>query len=114
MQLNSDKEYKYEITNFDNFQNQNMLNETEAILAVIFRDYWATPEQTAKIKQMQREDLLRIEEEKKKKYNNTDIFKNNNLNTNNQNQIEEKALVEVKKDNLWTKIIRKIKTLFNF
>ena len=111
---NRNKEYEYEMNEDIDIFNQPMLPETKAILFNFFRDYWATPEQTAKIKQMQREDLLRIEEEKKKKYNNTDIFKNNNLNTNNQNQIEEKALVEVKKDNLWTKIIKKIKTLFKF
>lgn len=111
---NRNKEYEYEMNEDVDIFNQPMLPETKAMLFNFFRDYWATPEQTAKIKRMQREDLLRIEEEKKKKYNNTDIFKNNNLDTSNKNQIEETALVEIKKDSLWTKIIRRIKALFNF
>lgn len=111
---NRNKEYEYEMNEDVDIFNQTMLPETKAMLFNFFRDYWATPEQTAKIKRMQREDLLRIEEEKKKKYNNTDIFKNNNLDTSNKNQIEETALVEIKKDSLWTKIIRRIKAFFNF
>lgn len=45
MQLNKEKEYKYEVQNFENFSSQNMQKETEAILAIFFMDYWATKEQ---------------------------------------------------------------------
>ena len=49
MQLNADKEYKYIVTHPDNFQEQEMLKETETILAVLYRDYWATEEQRKRI-----------------------------------------------------------------
>ena len=38
-----DKSYDFEIDISKNFEEQNLLDETKAILANIFRDYWATP-----------------------------------------------------------------------
>ena len=81
MQLNMDKEYKYKVTNFDNFQEQEMLKETETILAVLFRDYWATEEQRKRILEKEKDDLKLLEEEKRKIYNPDNIF-NKNRNTN--------------------------------
>lgn len=81
MQLNADKEYKYIITSFNNFQEQKMLKETETILAVLFRDYWATEEQRKKILEKENYDLSVIEEEKRKIYNPDDIFKKANKNS---------------------------------
>ena len=45
MQKNMDKKYTYKVTDFDNFQEQKMLKETETILAVMFQNYWATEEE---------------------------------------------------------------------
>lgn len=81
MQLNADKEYKYIVTHFDDFQEQEMLQETETILAVLFRDYWATEEQRKKILEKEKYDLNVLEEEKKKIYNPDNIFKRANKNT---------------------------------
>lgn len=78
MQLNEDKEYKYTITHFENFQEQRMLKETETILAVLFRDYWATEEQKNKIIAKQNYDRQQLENLKKQQYNPNDIFKNPN------------------------------------
>ena len=75
MKLEMDKEYKYKISNFDNFEEQEMLKETETILAVFFRDYWATEEQRQRILKKEQYDLFLIDEEKRKKYNSDDIFK---------------------------------------
>ena len=75
MKLNIDKEYKYAVTHFDNFQEQEMLKETEMILAVLFRDYWATEEQRKKIFEQEKHELNLLEEEKRKLYNLDDLFK---------------------------------------
>lgn len=75
MKLNADKEYKYIIDNLDNFQEQKMLKETETILAVLFRDYWATEEKRRKILEKEKYDLSILEKEQRKKYNPDDIFK---------------------------------------
>lgn len=55
------------------FEEQNLLDETKAILANIFRDYWATTYQRDKIIEKKKIDRIKIEENKRKKYNN-DIF----------------------------------------
>lgn len=92
MQLNADKEYKYVVTHFYNFQEQEMLKETETIVAVLFRDYWATEEQRNKILEKEKYDLSVLEQEKREKYNPDDIFKKVNKNS-------EKTNIEMPKNN---------------
>lgn len=95
MQLNKDKEYKYTVEHFSDFQEQEMLKETETILAVLFRDYWATEEQRKKILEKEKHDLYILEEAKREKYNPDDIFKT--LDKNNISEIPEgNALIEYK------------------
>ena len=98
MQLNIDKEYKYTITHFDNFQEQEMLKETETILAVLFRDYWATEEERNKILEKEKYDLDVLEKEKRKIYNPDNIFKNKIENNHSQTEIKENSnmLIEYK------------------
>lgn len=107
MKFNMDKEYKYEVTNFDDFQEQEMLKETETILAVLFRDYWATEEQRKRILEKERYDLNILEQEKREKYNSNDIFKNVNKKENTSVEMSENntntALIEYK-DSFFTKL----------
>lgn len=56
-------------------QKQRLLDETKAILAVFFRDYWSTEEQRNKILAKEKYDLKISEQEKREKYNPDDIFK---------------------------------------
>ena len=57
---NKNPDYEYEMNEEVDIFTQPMLPETKAILFNFFRDYWATPEQTEKIKRMQREDMQKI------------------------------------------------------
>jgi len=77
MKLNSDKNYKYEIINFKNFQEQKMLKETETILAIFYRDYWATEEQRRRILENERLYLYRLDKIKREKYDPSNLFKKN-------------------------------------
>lgn len=70
-----DTEYDFKVIENKSFEEQNIMNETKAIFANIFRDYWATPNQRERIKTKEKYDLQKIEEEKRKKYNPDDIFK---------------------------------------
>lgn len=45
---NMDESYEYNITK-ETFDGKTMLDETAAILAILFRDYWATEKQKNKI-----------------------------------------------------------------
>lgn len=74
---NMDNEYKYKIDMTKKFEEQEMSDITKAILANIFRDYWATPYQKERIQAKEKYDLNKLEEEKRDKYNPDNIFKNN-------------------------------------
>lgn len=74
---NMDTEYKYTIDMTKEFKEQEMSEITKAILANIFRDYWATPYQRDRIKAKEKYDLNKLEQEKRDKYNPDNIFKKN-------------------------------------
>lgn len=70
-----DRNYNFSIDTQKNIEEQDLLNETKAILLNIFRDYWATPYQRERIIEKQNYDKEVIEQQKSKKYNPDDIFK---------------------------------------
>lgn len=106
---NMDKEYSYKLDMTKEFEEQEMSEITKAILANIFRDYWATPYQRERIKAKEKYDLEKIEEEKKNKYNSDDIFKKRNNETVVQNT---NLPVRIKKETFFNKLVNFIKNLF--
>lgn len=108
-----DNTYNFSIDINKSFEEQELLEETKAILANIFRDYWATPYQKERIQAKERYDWQKIEEEKKNNYNH-DIFKKNNKIDNKENEsIENNLPIEVKKEHFYNKIINFFKKIFN-
>ena len=105
-----DNNYTFTIDEDQDFSKLKILNETEAIMVNIFRDYWASPEQYAKIRTKQQYDMQIMEEEKKKKYNVDNIFKDRkerNIEYTNNNV----QMIEYK-ESILKRIIIKIKNLF--
>ena len=101
-----DKEYNFKLEENIEFENQKLLRETKILLAILYRDYWATKEEKDKIIQKWKNDIIKSEEEKKKIYN--EIFENKKeriLEQKNDNNLP----VEVKKEKLFKKIISFIK-----
>lgn len=74
---NMDMNHEFEFDDTKEILEQNILYPTRCILANLFRDYIATEEDRAEILKEEQEELNQIEEEKRKKYNPDDIFKNN-------------------------------------
>lgn len=56
---NMDCNYEYQVNEQIKFEELPMLRETRAILAILYRDYWATPEQKARIFEKQKNDIER-------------------------------------------------------
>lgn len=110
---NMDKDYKFKIDENSSFEEQNLLEETKAIFANIYRDYWATPYQKEKIEEKEKNDRLKVEEEKREKYNIDEIFKKRNII--NQQKIEENKVtnlpIEIKKEKFYQKLINFIKRI---
>ena len=69
MENQKDATYDFRLGDIDNFQNQELLEETIAILAVLFRDYWATDVQRTKIREIEIIERRILEENKKRPLN---------------------------------------------
>ena len=111
-----DNTYNFSIDINKSFEEQELLDETKAILANIFRDYWATQYQKERIQAKERYDREKIEEEKREKYN-SDIFKakesNKTENDSSKDAINNSNLpIEVKKERFYEKIINFFKRFF--
>lgn len=102
---NSDKDYSFEINPEIDLSEQNISDETYAIIIGLFEDYYATEEQKIKIREILALNQQKLEIEKKK-YNPDDLFKSNNTDTEHiesqENTEEMTALVEYK-ENFFTK-----------
>ena len=96
------KTYNFQIDTEKPFEEQELLEETKAILANIFRDYWATDYQKARIIEKENQDREEWERQKREKYNPDDIFKNKKE-YNYEKVQENAAMVEYKES-----ILRKI------
>ena len=110
-----DKNYNFQININKSFEEQELLEETKAILANIFRDYWATPYQKKRIEEKEKYDRQKLEEEKRDKYNPNDIF-NKEANSEELKSLEENQNsnlpVEVKKQKFYQLLISFIKKIF--
>lgn len=113
-----DNDYDFKVDINKSFEEQDLLEETKAIFANIFRDYWATPYQKERIEAKEKSDRQKLEEEKAQKYNPDDIFKKKNaesvIENTEKDTIENSNLpIEVKKEKFYEKIINFFKRIFN-
>jgi len=95
-------------------EQQQVSKRAKAIIAILFRDYWATDEQRENIIRKQRDELYKLEQEKYEKYKPEDLFKNRALNTMEANTkaTEDTTALIKHKESFISKIINKIKRLF--
>ena len=111
---NSENTYNFKIDTNKSLKEQNISNITKAIIENFYRDYWVTDIERKKIIQEQNKKRAKIEEEKRKKYNPDDLFKNKDQRTTIKiEENKEKYPIEIKKQNYFTKFIIFIKKIFN-
>lgn len=101
-----DNSYDYKIDKNKPIKNQNMMDETKAILSNLFRDYFANDYQKQRILAKEINDLQKIEKIKKEKY---DPYKL--LEERNKSKVLTKKIV-VYKHNYLIDILNKIKKIF--
>jgi len=106
---NCDKEYEFTFDIEKPIDEQNTLRETNAIVVVLFRDYFATTEQKEKLEKILQQNEEKHQQELREKYNPDNIFKKPENRKNEEAETTETmALVEVKKDNVIKEIFKKI------
>lgn len=109
IEKNRNLDYIYYIDEKKDFLEQEMLEETKAILFNIFRDYLATDIQKEKIFKIQKNERLRLEEEKRNKYD-VNIFDNKTKIKNEKEIVEQISLVKTEK--WYVKFFNLIKNMF--
>ena len=110
---NMDDKYDFKIDISKSFEEQDVLEETKAILANIFRDYWATPEQKERILEKEKNDREIEENLKREKYNPDDLFKKKQKVIQQNEEIQSNFPVEIKKEKFCKKIINFMKKRFH-
>lgn len=95
--INMDDKYDFKIDISKSFEEQDIFEETKAILANIFRDYWATPEQKERILEKERNDREIEENIKREKYNPDNLFKKKQKVIQQNEEIQSNLPVEIKK-----------------
>lgn len=110
LENNMNKEYKINISTNIEIDKQNILPETENILALVYRSYWATDEEKIEFSNNDERKLQEIEEIKKSQYKSIDeIFdKRKNLN----NVTLDNSLMVIEKENIIKKFFKKILNIF--
>lgn len=108
---NCNNEYQFRYDLNKKFEQQEISKRAKLILAILFRDYWATPYQKEKIIARQNYERQKLEQQKFEKYNPERIFENKR-----QPIIEEikniNSMIEVKEEKWYQKIFKLIKNLF--
>lgn len=104
---NMDKDYIYEINPEIELSKQYISKEANAILVSLFREYFATEEQRKTLDNLLNQNQQKLEEIKREKYSVDNIFKNNNEEENKEKveTKEELALVEIKEEKWYKKIL---------
>ena len=105
-----DKNYIFKYDENKTLEEQNVQKETLDILSYLNITYWCSKEEKEELLKIYRENSIKEEEKKRLKYNPDNIFKEKEKIKEN---ITEKALIDIsKKENLWQKLINKIKKIF--
>ena len=92
-------------------EEQNVTKRAKAIIAILFRDYWANEIQREKIIKKQNYDRIKLEEEKIKNYNPNNIFKNREIKYTEIPTSNITSMIEYK-ESVFKRVIDKIKSIF--
>lgn len=105
-----DRKYDFKINPNIDLAEQNISRKAKAILVSLFRDYFATAKQKEILKNLLQQNQEKLEKEKYLKYNPDNIFNKSNSNINDSK--DKVALVEIKNEVWYRKILNFFKRIF--
>ena len=106
-----DRKYDFKINPNIDLAEQNISRKANAILVSLFRDYFATAKQKEILKNLLQQNQEKLEKEKYLKYNPDNIFNKSNSNINDSK--DKVALVEIKNEVWYRKILNFFKRIFS-
>lgn len=107
---NEDKDYIPNIDFYDENWEEFIQEDTQAILALLYRDYIVSKDEKMKLLKEEQEEKLKLENELREKYNPDNIFKKKNIEEN--IQINNVQLVEIKETSWFKRALDKILKFF--
>ncbi len=107
---NMDKEYIPNISFNNEAWEDTIMEETQQILAVIYRDYLVTKEEREELLKEESEEEKRIEQELREKYNPDNIFKKNK--EKDKSNDTNTSMIKIEEIKWYKKIISKILSIF--
>lgn len=107
---NRDMEYKVNIDYSKNINDQELQRGTKVLLSIIYRDYLCSEEERKALIKRDQEELKRIEEEKREKYNPDNLLKKNI--EKNQAEVKDETSMVIYKETIIQKFLKKIKRIF--
>lgn len=96
---NKDNSYEYKVENIDNFQNENMMEETKIMLSIIYRDFIASGEEKEQMLKQKNKEVVKDSEE-----SSSDNLLENEEIKKEEEEREEETKIEEKIDNTETQI----------
>lgn len=113
-ETNANNDYSFKYNPEKTLDDQSVSQIAKGIIAILFRDYWATEIQRKKIIAKQNYDRMKLEEEKRTKYIADNIFTRSDKITtmDNTEEKQETALVEINNMKWYTKVWEFLKNLF--
>lgn len=105
-----DRKYDFKINPNIDLAEQNISRKANAILVSLFRDYFATAKQKEILKNLLQQNQEKLEKEKYLKYNPDNIFNKSNSKINDSK--DKVALVEIKNEVWYRKILNFFKRIF--
>ena len=107
---NEDKDYRPNIDFNDENWEKNIEEDTQAILALLYRDYIVSEEEKQKLIKEEKEESQKQEKELREKYNPDNIFKKKNVDKN--MQIDNVQLIEIQETSWFKRTLNKILDFF--
>lgn len=109
---NMNGNYKTNIQRNVDIDKQLLLKETEAVLSLIYRSYWATDEEKQEFAIKDQQEIIKKEEKKKEQYQGKDIYQVFEERKNINKITIDNNLMVIKKENFIKKFFNKILNIF--
>ena len=108
---NANDEHRFIYNPNKTLEEQNVTKRAKAIIAILFRDYWANEIQREKIIKKQNYDRIKLEEEKRQNYNPNNMFKNKGIKSIENPTSDIVSMIEYK-ESAFKRFLDKIKSIF--
>lgn len=106
---NRARDYRFNLE--EPFDERDLKQETIVILGLIYRDFFADPEEREELQLKDKEEIKRVEDEMNKQYDMNTIFQQRNA-KNKKNEEEETDLILYKEQNFFKKLLSLIRGVF--